>query len=93
LEEEDPAAAGTARGVDDREGVDMDKPTGGHYLDTGQGPRPLTVVGGSGLLDEPQMVAYQTYLGHAKTCTECPQSAFQCAEAGRLYEAYRQVRG
>lgn len=67
---------------------------GGHYFDAGnRGPRPLTSVASTGLLDEPQMVAYQTYLAHAKTCRECPQSTFQCNEAARLYEAYRQASG
>lgn len=68
--------------------------SGGHYLDTGEGPRPLTgLSGGAALLESEQRRAYQAYLNHGTgDCPDCPQSTFQCDEAARLYAVYKAVR-
>ncbi len=66
----------------------------GHWLDTGDGPKPLTAItGGSALLESAQMLAYQAYLNHAKDCDLCPAHASQCDRAAALWQAYRQARG
>lgn len=77
--------------MDDREGVDMDERTGGHWLDTGDGPQRLAVAAGH-LAENQERAAWQAYLDHALDCEDCPKSTFQCDVAKELYEAYRAHR-
>jgi hypothetical protein len=70
----------------------MAERTDGHWLDTGDGPRPLRVVSGAALEGRAQ-AAYRAYVDHAQGCDECPKSSFQCDEAAALWQVYREVRG
>lgn len=63
------------------------------YRDTSSGGAPLTLVGSAAVQDAKQMAAFRAYLAHPRDCDLCPEHTSQCDEAGRLWEAYRQVRG
>lgn len=69
----------------------MADPTGGHYLDTGEGPQRLAVAA-THMAENQERAAWQAYLNHATGCEDCPQSTFQCDTAKELYEAYRALR-
>ncbi|MFJ5607956.1 hypothetical protein ACIQCJ_00905 [Streptomyces sp. NPDC093221] len=69
----------------------MAERTGGDWLDTGDGPKPLAVASGIAL-EGRELVAYRAYVDHARECADCPQSAFQCGVAAALWRAYRKVR-
>lgn len=70
----------------------MAEPTGGHYLDTGDGPQPITATAGRALEGAAQ-TAYRAYLDHRPGCAQCSVSLFICPEAEELWEAYKAVRG
>lgn len=72
-------------------GVDVEERTGGHWLDTGDGPRRLTTAAGH-MAEAQERAAWQAYLDHALVCEDCPKSAFQCDVAKELYGAYREFR-
>ena len=66
--------------------------TDGRGRDTGDGPKPITVV--SGIIREGKaQAAYRVYLDHARDCEDCPRSPFQCEQAAALWQAYLEVRG
>jgi hypothetical protein len=68
--------------MDDRERVDMEQSTGGHYLDTGDGPVHL---------DPPEMTpqrAWDTYQAHRRDCPQCQTSVFRCADGNILWNGY-----
>jgi hypothetical protein len=69
----------------------MSETTGGHYLDTGDGPQPITAGLGRALEGAAQ-TAYRAYLDHRPGCQQCAQSTLQCAQAEELWEAYRTAR-
>lgn len=74
--------------MDDREGVDMQQSTGGHWLDTGEGP--VSVDPPAGRAEEtPERSAWRTYLEHMQACEECPKGTFHCEQATELWRAYR----
>lgn len=70
----------------------MAESTGGHYLDTGDGPQPITATAGRALEGAAQ-AAYRAYLDHRPGCPQCSVSLFICADAEALWEAYKEVRG
>lgn len=66
--------------------------TAGHWFDTGDGPRPISVT--SALVQEGRVQAmYQAYLDHRPGCAQCQQSVFICDAAAELWEAYKTTRG
>lgn len=68
--------------MDDREGVDMEQGTGGHYLDTGHGPTRL---------DAPEMTpqrAWDEYQTHRRACPQCTTSVWRCADGNALWNGY-----
>lgn len=70
----------------------MSERTGGHYLDTGAGPKPLAVVSGNALESKAQM-AYRAYIEHRPGCSQClAGDTLQCAVADSLWDAYREAR-
>lgn len=69
----------------------MAEHTGGHHLDTGDGPTPLSVVSGNALESKGQ-TAYRAYLDHRPTCEQCQTSLFICDAAKVLWEAYKEAR-
>lgn len=72
----------------------MAEDTGGHRPDTDGGPKLVAVTGGAALLESAQMLAYRAYLDHGSaTCPACRAADFQCADAARLWQAYREARG
>jgi hypothetical protein len=66
--------------------------TDGHWLETGDGPKPLVVVSGNALVGKAH-TAYRAYLDHMRECPDCPDSSFQCDAAADLWRAYREARG
>lgn len=77
--------------ADAERGDDMSETTGGHYLDTGAGPTPLTVASGQ-IVEAAGQAAYRAYLDHRPDCAACAESPFQCERASELWEAYREAR-
>lgn len=69
----------------------MTETTGGHYLDTGTGPRPLTLAAQQAA-DGAEREAYREYIEHRPGCQACDEAAFQCEDAAALWQAYRDVR-
>lgn len=63
----------------------------GHYLDTGDGPKPLTVAAVA-VQENSTQAAYRAYLDHRPGCPQCQQSTFICDEAKTLWDAYREAR-
>lgn len=64
---------------------------GGHWLDTGDGPKSLTdaVVN---VRENGAQAAYRTYLDHRPECPQCQQSTFICDTAKGLWSAYVEAR-
>lgn len=70
----------------------MAEHTGGHHLDTGDGPQPLTLAAGNAYEGVAQ-AAYRAYIEHRPACDDCREgSAFQCADAAELWNAYKALR-
>ncbi|MFI0900487.1 hypothetical protein [Streptomyces sp. NPDC020983] len=71
----------------------MTEATGGRWLDTGNGPKPLMVAAGH-IAQNGERTAYQAYLDHRPGCADCAsiESALECPEAARLWDAYRAAR-
>lgn len=70
----------------------MTENTGGHYLDTGDGPKPLTILTGNAL-ESPVSTAWRAYLDHRPHCADCMESTYRCATANALWAAYTDTRG
>jgi len=66
----------------------MEQHTGGHYLDTGDGPRSITALTGRAV-EGAALAAYRAYLNHRPTCVQCQTSLFICDDAKDLWDAYR----
>ena len=62
-----------------------------HYLDTGDGPKPLTVAAGN-VRENDAQGAYRKYLDHRPDCVQCQASLFICETAKGLWDAYREAR-
>lgn len=62
--------------------------TTGHWLDTGDGPVPLTASMGMAL-ESRERVAYRAYLDHRPRCKQCQNSLHICPAATSLWEAYK----
>lgn len=69
----------------------MAESTGGHYLDTGDGPQPITATAGRALEGAAQ-TAYRAYLDHRPDCPQCQVSLFICADAEALWKVYKEAR-
>ena len=66
---------------------------GGHHLDTGAGPKPLTLASGA-VLESKVQAAYRAYIEHRPGCGPCQSGdTLQCAAADALWDAYREARG
>lgn len=65
--------------------------TGGHYLDTGDGPKALTEAAGN-VRENDAQAAYRTYLDHRPDCQQCQTSLFICDAAKTLWAAYLAAR-
>jgi hypothetical protein len=70
---------------------DMTETTGGHYLDVGDGPKPISALSGNAFEGAAQ-TAYRAYLDHRPGCPQCRQSTFICDTAGDLWQAYKDAR-
>lgn len=68
--------------MDDRIGVDMEQSTGGHHLDTGDGPVALDAT-------EPptRTQVWAAYQSHRDVCSQCQTSVWRCAEGNDLWNA------
>jgi hypothetical protein len=70
----------------------MTQTTGGHHLDTGDGPAPLDHPVGRGI-ESPAITAYRAYIAHINTaCGPCQKSVRACPEANGLWAAYSDSR-
>lgn len=69
----------------------MPEGTGGHWFDTGSGPRRLSALSAH-IVESGATSAYRAYLDHAMECEDCPQSTFQCEAAAGLWKAYLAAR-
>jgi len=65
--------------------------SGGHYLDTGNGPRPLAVTTAR-MADGAVQIAYQAYMDHRPGCSQCEHHALVCGTARELWDAYIAAR-
>lgn len=73
-------------------GVNVSERTGGHHLDTGEGPKPIALAAGIAVENKSQ-TAYRAYLEHRPGCEQCQSGdTLQCAAADALWEAYRLAR-
>lgn len=63
-----------------------------HYLDTGDGPKALTVAAVT-VQENGTQAAYRAYLDHRPDCPQCQQSTFICDAAKELWDAYKEARG
>jgi hypothetical protein len=71
----------------------MAERTGGHYFDTGEGPKPIALASGIAVENKVQM-AYRAYIEHRPNCGECRDGdTLQCKAADGLWETYREARG
>lgn len=77
--------------MDDHEGVDMTEHSGGHWLDTGEGPVSVDPPAGRAEVT-PERAAYSAYLDHTTPCTTCNTVIWGCSEGKRLWAAYKAVR-
>lgn len=66
----------------------MTEHTGGHWLDTGDGPMPLTGAAAR-VFEGAALEAYRAYLGHAQSCDECKRRLLNCDAGKALWQAYR----
>lgn len=70
----------------------MTEHTGAHFLDTGDGPKPLTLASGA-VLESKVQLAYRAYIEHRPGCEQCRAGdTLQCKAADALWDAYREVR-
>jgi hypothetical protein len=69
----------------------MGDSTGGHYRDTGNGPKPIGHLVGNALEGAAQ-TAYRAYLNHRPDCPQCQQTTFICDAATALWETYMDAR-
>jgi hypothetical protein len=83
----------------------VDEHTGGHYLDTGDGPvsvdptaeeqqpAPAAPVVSTGrALERPVDAAWREYITHTQSCLQCGTSVFRCDAGNGLWDAYRAAR-
>lgn len=71
--------------MDDANGsIDMAEHTGGHYLDTGDGPTRLDPPAPERVPSEAD-IAWQTYTAHRLACSQCRSSVFRCGEGDDLW--------
>lgn len=70
----------------------MSERTGGHSLDTGEGPVPLEHLIGRGV-ESPAIAAWRAYVAHTKSdCKVCLTSVRSCPTANELWDAYGNTR-
>jgi superfamily II DNA/RNA helicase len=62
----------------------MSERTGGHYLDTGEGPVQLDAVAPL----PPRELAWQTYQAHQKSCRHCRTRVVRCTEGEELWQDF-----
>lgn len=64
----------------------MEQRSGGHYLDTGDGPIPLDPP----VTETPptRQEAWNAYQAHLRSCSQCPNAVWRCAEGDELWNAY-----
>ena len=66
----------------------MTEHTGGHYLDTGDGPMPLTGATARAI-EGAARKAYRLYTDHSLACDECKRRLWNCDTGKLLWQAYR----
>jgi hypothetical protein len=66
----------------------MTEHTGGHYLDIGDGPMPLTSAAVQ-VIEATAREAYRTYADHSLACDECKRRLWNCETGKALWAAYR----
>ncbi|WP_329131668.1 hypothetical protein OG552_10825 [Streptomyces sp. NBC_01476] len=75
--------------------------TGGHWLDTGDGPEPLVLLEGTTVKPVPEgrgqesaaNVTWRAYISHSRGCDECLTRLHNCPTGRELWEAHRAARG
>lgn len=81
-----PRLAGPGARTAPWKGDDMPEPTGGHYLDTGDGPTLLDPPAESALSTGD--TAWRVYTAHRGACVQCRTHPIRCAEGDRLWNGY-----